>query len=211
MTAVETVTMRQLSRADLDRAVEVETQAFQEDPLWRYLIADPARRLVAARHFQRPFFRAALDRGRLYGVGTPLVGVAIWSLPGEAEVSFAALLRAGFLRSLFSPLAPAFFKAGPIFSQFSRMQRQYAPSPHYYLNTIGVVPEMQGRGVASRLIRPFLDRADSEHVGAYTETMTPSNVPLYEHFGFRCQEAYAVPKTDLTIWSFFRPPANSKA
>lgn len=54
---------------------------------------------------------------------------------------------------------------------------------------------MQGRGVASRLIRPFLDRADSEHVGAYTETMTPSNVPLYEHFGFRCQEAYAVPKT----------------
>lgn len=82
---------------------------------------------LPARDFQRPFFRAALDRGRLYGVGTPLVGVAIWGLPGEAEVSFAALLRAGFLRSLFSLLCLAFFKAGPIFSQFSRMQRQYAP------------------------------------------------------------------------------------
>ena len=205
---IPTPSLRQLTRPDLDRAIEVESLAFQEDPLWRYLIANPARRLEAARRFQRPFFRVALERGRLFGVGDPLAGVAIWSKPGEADAGFAVLARAGFLRTLLSPLAPAFFRAGPIFGQFGRMQRQYAPQPHYYLNTIAILPEAQGQGLASYLIRPFLARADREHVAAYTETMTPSNVPLYEHYGFRCQEEYRVPNTTLSIWSFYRPPAD---
>ncbi|MBZ0285130.1 MAG: GNAT family N-acetyltransferase [Anaerolineae bacterium] len=84
------------------------------------------------------------------------------------------------------------------------MQKQYAPEPHYYLNTIAVLPEAQGKGLASQLIKPFLANADAEGVSVYTETMTPANVGLYEHYGFRVMEQYHVPQTDLSIWSFYR-------
>jgi GNAT superfamily N-acetyltransferase len=85
------------------------------------------------------------------------------------------------------------------------MQQQYALEPHYYLNTIGVVREAQGKGRASQLIKPVLAEADEQAISVYTETMTPSNVPLYEHYGFVCREEYDVPNTDLKIWALYRP------
>ena len=91
-----------------------------------------------------------------------------------------------------------------IFAQFERMQKIYAPEPHYYLQSIGVRPGFQGQGLASGLVRPFLDEADSRGISSYTETMTPSNVGLYEHFGFTSVEQYAVPGTELNIWAFYR-------
>ena len=84
------------------------------------------------------------------------------------------------------------------------MQKKYAPKPHYYLSTISVLPESQGRGLASKLIRSFLEKTDEQSVGTYTETMTPSNVGLYEHYGFQCMEQHRVPRTDLSIWALFR-------
>lgn len=197
---------RRLQPAELDAAVEVEARAFAEDPLWVYLIPDADRRMVYLRRFNRPFFKAAMAAGRVYGIGNPPAGVAIWVKPGEANPGFIDLVRAGFLRQLLSPFALSFVKAAPIFSKFDEFRERYATGPHYYLSTIGVVPEAQGRGLASRLIRPFLDAADGEDVGSYTETMTPSNVPLYEHYGFRCEVEYNVPGTDLRLWSFYRPP-----
>jgi hypothetical protein len=43
-------------------------------------------------------------------------------------------------------------------------------------------------------------------MAAHTETITPANVSLYEHFGFQVMECYAVPETELCIWSFYRAP-----
>jgi len=111
------------------------------------------------------------------------------------------------LRLLLSPTALLFLRAGSIFARFDQMQKQYAPGPHYYLNTIAVLPDQQGKGLASALMRPILEKADQLRVGVYTETMTPANVGLYEYYGFKCVEQYRVPKTDLSIWAFYRYPA----
>jgi len=35
------------------------------------------------------------------------------------------------------------------------MQKRNAPGKHYYLISIGINPESQGKGLASILIRPF--------------------------------------------------------
>jgi len=54
------------------------------------------------------------------------------------------------------------------------------------------------------LIRPFLDLADSQKVIAYTDTVTRSNVALYQHLGFQCVEERAVPGTGITVWALCR-------
>jgi GNAT superfamily N-acetyltransferase len=82
------------------------------------------------------------------------------------------------------------------------MHKQYAPMPQYYLTTIGVRPEAQGKGVASKLIKPFIAQAEREGCPVYTETITPQNVSLYQHYGFKVMEQYSVPRTDLNLWSF---------
>jgi ribosomal protein S18 acetylase RimI-like enzyme len=190
---------------DLDPAVAVMARAFQNDPLWHFLIRDPERR----RDSLFPFFRAVLSLGiesqRAYGIGSSLEGVAVWIFPGQAPVRLSLSVIGRFLRLSFSPFLFSVFKARNIFSHFQILQQHYALEPHYYLQTIGVIPEAQGKGLASRLVRPFLEQADKLQCGTYTETMTPSNVGLYEHYGFRCVEEYQVPRAELKIWALYRP------
>ena len=85
------------------------------------------------------------------------------------------------------------------------MHKKYADEPHFYLDYIGVLASARGKGLSSKLIRPFLEMADSQKVIAYTETVTPSNVPLYEHFGFQCMEESPVVGTGITIYALRRP------
>jgi ribosomal protein S18 acetylase RimI-like enzyme len=72
------------------------------------------------------------------------------------------------------------------------------------LQTIGIRPEAQGQGLASRLIRPFLAEADGRGLPCYTETVTPENVSLYEHYGFQVAEQCRLPGLPLTLWGFYR-------
>lgn len=190
---------------DLEQAVRVQARAFRDDPLWVYVLPDVKQREKLMPTFFKVFFKAWISNQQAFGVSQPLEGVAVWSKPDQKELDFFKLLNAGFPKLLFSPILPSFFKTFRIFAKFEEMQKKYAPDPHYYLNTISVAPEAQGKGLASKLIKPFLAQADLESVSTYTETMTPSNVSLYEYYGFKCMEQYNVPKTDLSIWSFYRP------
>lgn len=194
--------IRVLTPAELEPAVQVQARAFLTDPLWVYLIPDDRQREKLLAPFFRPVFRYAIRAQQGYGVSNPLEGVAIWSAP-EQNSKFFGLAT---FRLFFTPLLLPVLRAIPVVSRFDRMQKIYAPEPHFYLNTISVLPQAQGKGLASKLIRPFLKQADERQVGTYTETMTPSNVPLYEHFGFRCMERDDIPNTSLSIWALYRPP-----
>jgi ribosomal protein S18 acetylase RimI-like enzyme len=197
---------RPLTNADIEPASSVLARAFYNDPLWLYLLPNPTERAALVRHTFRATFPAIVGTEQVYGIGDPLAGVAIWSTPQPAKPFVQGLFNPFTVTLAFSPLVLAFRRALPAFIKFEEMRKTYAPEPHYYLNSIGVVPEAQGRGYASKLIRPFLAKADSEGVSAYTETATPENVPLYEHYGFVVQEEYALPNTPLRLWSFLKTP-----
>jgi ribosomal protein S18 acetylase RimI-like enzyme len=56
--------------------------------------------------------------------------------------------------------------------------------PHWHIGPIGVLPELQGQGVGSRLIQSCINVVDRDGLGAYLETSNPANPPLYRRFGF---------------------------
>ena len=193
-----------LSKDSLTGAADTMSNAFHKDPLWQYLYPDEQSRQQTLRMFFRAILGLSIDFQKAYAVGTLPAGVAVWNLPGQRRLfpSFPTILR--LLRLTLSPFALAAYRARTIFTEFDRLQKMYAPDPHFYLQTIGVHPNFHGQRMSSQLIRPFLEKADSLSLGAYTETVTPSNVSLYEHFGFVCVEKYVVPKTPLCVWAFYR-------
>jgi ribosomal protein S18 acetylase RimI-like enzyme len=199
---------RRLAPPDINPAAQILSAAFIDDPSWAYLFPDTARRQKTLRRFFRVLARYGVLTGQAYGVGDPLQGVAVWDIPGQ-HIPARAYLRAGtgFLGLLFSPFFVQIVRGWRIFGSFGELQGKYKPESAYYLDTIGIAPEAQGKGLASALIRPFLARADAEGLPAYTETVTPENVSLYEHYGFQCMERYDVPEVDLSIWSFLRQPS----
>lgn len=194
-----------LTTVDRDTAAALLARAFQDDPLWCYLLPNRAQREQTLSRFQRVFAGGYIGAGQAYGFGMPLQGVVIWSKPAETGLQLRDFLTAALPELLLSSFPGTVPKAFPVFERFEAMRQRYARPPYIYLNSIGVAPEAQGRGTASRLIRPFLAEADAHGWEAYTETVTPANVGLYEHYGFMVRECYKLPGTDLRIWAFVRP------
>jgi ribosomal protein S18 acetylase RimI-like enzyme len=197
---------RLLTLADLKRAVYVLARAFQDDPLFKYLVPDIRKRQYVLEIFFSIFLKFSIQNFKAYGVSKPIDGVAIWSFPNLKGMYLSGLFGIDLLKLVFSRMTFSFFKMLNIFSKSEKMRKKYAPKPHYYLEAIAVLPKFQGKGLASKLIKPFLKKADKELVGIYTETMKASNVTLYEHFGFQCIEKYQLPNTDVNLWALFRSP-----
>ena len=81
-----------------------------------------------------------------------------------------------------------------------------APAKHWFLDSIGVLPQYQGQGYGGNLIRAMLVRTDRQRLPVYLDTMDEADVRRYEHFGFRVIDKSPVPKTNLTNWSMLREP-----
>jgi GNAT superfamily N-acetyltransferase len=73
-------------------------------------------------------------------------------------------------------------RVGPLMELLER-NHPYEPD-HLYLAFLGVVPDHQGTGIGSALLRSVLDRADREGTPAYLEATSARNRALYERHGF---------------------------
>lgn len=196
---------RLLNLADVAEATEVISQSFMEDPLCVFMLPRRESRLEALRIFFSLMSELAIKNQRVFGVGEPLQGVAFWESPGQESLSISLKAVGKFLPLLFSPYPIGYRRAKPIFKQIAAKRKKHAEGPHFYLDNIGVLPAAQGKGLASKLIRPILEMADAQKVMVYTDTVTESNVGFYEHFGFENVEKSEVQKTGVTVWALRRP------
>ena len=84
------------------------------------------------------------------------------------------------------------------------VHRRLIPFRHWFLQTIGVDPQFQGKGYAGKLLKPMFARIDEEGLPCYLETLDETNVPLYKHFSFKVIEKSTRPQTSLTNWAMLR-------
>jgi ribosomal protein S18 acetylase RimI-like enzyme len=204
-------TVRAVARAERAAALAAMTAAFARDPVARWVWPDEreyARRFPAIADAMggRAFAfgtadaiestparepgtnrEAGTDRetGTDHGLHA-FDGIALWIPPAVApdeEAIVAAILDGA------GDTAGASHAAGPPRGErlalLEAMGRVHPTEPHWYLPMIGVVPERQGQGLGSALLRLALARCDADRLPAYLESTNPANVPLYERHGFR--------------------------
>ena len=196
---------RLLELSDIEQAAGVISQAFVDDPLCAFMLPFKRTRVKTLRKFFRAYGAVNIQNQRGYGVGEPLSGVAFWVEPKKPGVSISIKSLGLFIPLMFTFYPIGYMRATAILKQIDLLHQKYVGEPHYYLDNIGVLPSERGKGISSRLIRPFLEKADEEKVTVYTDTVTKTNVALYEHFGFHCMEECAVDETSVKIWALHRP------
>jgi GNAT superfamily N-acetyltransferase len=76
--------------------------------------------------------------------------------------------------------------------------------PYWYLGPIGVDPKYQGKGFASKLLKPILRRIDKQNVPVWLETNLKRNLSFYEHFDFYKLEEIIIPSTNIVNWFMIR-------
>ena len=131
-------------------------------------------------------------------------GIAIWLPSANYPMTFLRLLRSVPL-PVFLGLG---WESGQEMKSFGdyidSVHKRLIPYKHWFLQTIAVDPQFQGKGYAGKLLGPMLTRMDEECLPCYLETIDEANVSLYEHFGFEVVDKSEVPNTNLTNWAMVR-------
>ena len=197
---------RQLTLSDLEPMAQVLAQSFEVDPLVSFILPNKKTRVKTVAKFFRAIGRLNIRAGSAFGIGEPLQGVAVWSFPNKPEASATPKDLLTFLPVLFSPYPFGVRRARAVLSQIDANHKKHAPEPHFYLDNLGVLASARGKGLSSKLIRPFLQMADEQQVIAYTDTVTDVNVPLYQHFGFDLVESNFIASTGITTYALRRTP-----
>ncbi len=190
MTIIQNLT--QLNISQLDAATKCVTAAFADDPSVKYMIPDPEKR-ANLKYINRYFIKLCmLGGGKVMATSPGCEGVAIW-LPSNAKSFWWHKIRAGLL------LLP--FRLGWHYIFYSyreeqfgeRLKKKYAPRQYMYLALLAVDPKHQGKGYASKLIRPMLKELDEAGLPCYAETQNKRNVAMYKRYGFTLLESTFFP------------------
>jgi ribosomal protein S18 acetylase RimI-like enzyme len=192
------------------QAVEVLTRAFLNYPLMLYTVPDEARRLRATRALYAAVLYYTLRYGQAYTTAD-LQGAAGWLPPDRPFPTFLRMVRSGMLSVPFRLGWSGLHRLQAADHVAEERHRLHAPGPHWYLWAIGVDPAHQRTGVAGRLMRPVLDRADRDALPCYLETHKDTNVKVYERYGFRVVSTNAIPGQPLTLWAMLRSPGGASA
>jgi hypothetical protein len=78
---MESREIRLLTHDDLTTAVDVMRKAFLYDPLWVYLYNNEKNRRKYLEKFFRVFLSVFINKKMVYGIGYPVLAVAVWTIP----------------------------------------------------------------------------------------------------------------------------------
>jgi ribosomal protein S18 acetylase RimI-like enzyme len=201
--AIDGSDIRKLYDGDVPRIAKALARAFEDDPVMTWIFRRDSERLSRLESMFGLFLRRIwLQHGECYAPNQ-LFGAALWLPPGTWHLGPIAQLR--LVPSMIAVMGRSLPRG---FQAVQTIEKRHPPEPlHYYLPTLGVEPEFQGRGFGSALLQPVLSRCDADGVPAYLESSKRRNVVLYERHGFRVVEELRLPKGGPQVWRMWREPA----
>lgn len=192
--------VRKAGPADAEGVSSALAAAFYDDPVFRWIHPDDARRAVAVREFFALVVDALAVHDDTWTTTDGVVDGALWvpygrsAMTDEQGEAFAARLA-----ELAGP------DARRMWDIVALLDEHHPHEPHEYLWFVGVVPAAQGHGIGSALMAPVLERADRHGTPAYLEATSPQNRALYERNGFEARPAISVGDSP-PLWPMWRPP-----
>jgi GNAT superfamily N-acetyltransferase len=178
--------IKALGPEHLDEAADLLVEAFRERPFYRYIAPDRSERLV----FLASNFRFRLEHSLetseidLAFRGRRIAGIAVWVAPVDtpppedhADHAMEEMLRD------FSPGLKKRFTA--FLETLATARDRVMAGPCWALAPIAVLPEAQGTGIASALIRKKLAEIDAVSQPCCLGTQDRVNVEIYARYGFK--------------------------
>jgi len=191
------VEIRNAEPADLDGLTALLTEAFKDDPLWRWAFRE--------QEGMATWWRFCIGSALRYPctwVAGDFAAASVWIPPGGVELTDDEEQRVEpLLRELVGPRAP---QVAQLLERFEASHPRHAP--HYYLSLLGTADRHRGQGIGMALLAENLRRIDEEGKPAHLESSNPANNQRYERVGFRRTGEFTTPDGERTVATMWREP-----
>jgi len=202
-TAINEITVEDVTAANRAAAIRVLAAAFQDDPVFEWWIPDAHARAAALPAVFDAYIDAYAphDATRLASLAAGAAGVSIWARPGAAIVEPEAeeLMFARCLAVIDDDAAVRLQQIGEAFADV------HPHEDHWYLQFLATDPPLQSRGVGGSLLQDLLASADEAGQAAYTEATSLRNRALYERHGFEFVREIPLPDGP-SLYALWRNP-----
>lgn len=166
-----------------DEFTGVLRRAFYDDPFYKWIMPNGNKRMVQIQWWMKILLRYTLRYGDIHYTEDHKA-VAMWLGPDKPMVNDIKIFSMGLILYPFKIGVRNFMRALDISGQWDREHKKMSKK-HYYLMVIAVEPELQGKGIGSRLMQVGLNAADAEGFDCFLETVTPEDVQFYEKHNFK--------------------------
>jgi ribosomal protein S18 acetylase RimI-like enzyme len=170
--------MRKASYKDKELVINILSQSFRSDPHVSWLIEESKNKSKLCVLIEY-VFGESLERGEIY-LSDDNQGVALWNTEKKEKFSF------DFIKRNLSFLFQVGLKSTVRALKTNKLVYNWYPQhqPYCQLYLIGVLPEGQGRGLASSLMDPMIEYMKSKNIPMHLETANARNVEIYKKKGF---------------------------
>ena len=203
--AIEKAGLYIAEEKDLERLAEVAADAYQDYPLHNWFMGGKYD-VKASRLLMQISLKTMMKDAVIYADSEEMNGFAAWVPFGFKGTEALPFLRNGGLK-LF--LYTGFGFVGRLLSYENyamNLKKTFTDHYDWYLFNLSIKKSAQGKGIASKLMRPMLQFCDDERMVAYLETNKEQNVGLYRHYGFDLMKEELIPKTPVMHYSMVRKP-----
>ncbi len=177
--------------------------AFSTDPVYEWFFPRADSRIEKLRRLFAVFLESLIPLGTVFTT-VGLEGASLWIPPGKTissgqsikqHLQILGILGRGIPKGVWWWLS---------------VESKQPRCPHWKLFLIGVVPEKQGLGIGSALLKPMLERCDREQLPIYLDTGNRANVAFYQRYGFEVKRKVALPQGPI-VFQMIRHPREAES
>ena len=194
-----------VQKKDLDRLAEVAADAYQDYPLHNWFTKGKYDK-KASKLLMQITLKTMTKDAIIYADSEELNGFAAWIPFGFTGNKAIPFLKSGGLKLILHSGFGIINRLSAYEKYAMNLKKEFTEHYDWYLFNLSVKKDAQGKGIASKLMRPMREFCDDEKMVAYLETNKDSNVGLYNHYGFELKKEEIIPKTDVTHYAMVRYP-----
>ena len=194
-----------VQKKDLDRLAEVAADAYKDYPLHNWFTKGKYDE-KASKLIMQISLKTMIKDAIIYADSEEINGFAVWLPFGFTGSKTLPFIFNGGLKLIFHSGLGIIDRLLTYETYAMNLKKEFTDNFDWYLYNLSIKKDAQGKGIASKLMRPMLKFCDDEKMVAYLETNKESNVSLYKHYGFELNKEERIPKTNVLHYAMVRKP-----
>ena len=203
--AIENAGLYIVPKKELGRLSEVAADAYRDYPLHNWLTGGKYD-AVASRLIMQISLKTMTEDALIYADSEEINGFAVWLPFGFTGSKTLPFLFNGGLHLILHSGLGIIGRLLTYETYAMNLKKEFTDHYDWYLYNLSIKKSAQGKGIASKLMRPMLQFCDDERMVAYLETNKETNVGLYRHYGFALMKEELIPKTPVMHYAMVREP-----
>ncbi len=188
-----------IQKKDLKIAVNVLTNAFSKDSMWKEVFDDEDKNRVLT----EVMVRFCLKYGNVLATSDNLEGIMAIAPHDKEMTTLRVILSGSFFLSM--KISKEAKKMEILSNAVEEAKKSLNLGPYIHLLIMGVSEEFQGKGFGGKLLRALIEKAEAEKKSIYLETQKENNVKFYEKYGFSVKKKIILPEPlNLPMWLMVR-------